>query len=141
MILDRALSCLTKLSQKDYAEFAIIGFAVFAAKLSLFLLYHRLFGPNRVLKSLVCVGIIFSAALYSLNLILSSIYCAPHVGLPWGYATTHCVKLLPFGAIQGSLNVVLDLFLLWLPLPVIWNLNMPPRRKMGILAIFMTDFL
>ena len=43
--------------------------------------------------------------------------------------------------IQGVFNVVSDFYLLLLPVPVVWNLQMPLRKKIGILTIFTTGLL
>ena len=43
--------------------------------------------------------------------------------------------------IQGIFNVVSDFYLLILPIPVVWQLQMPSKRKIGVCAIFMTGIL
>jgi hypothetical protein len=50
----------------------------------------------------------------------------------------------PDGMIQilsvtsGSVNLFTDLFLLVLPLPAVYELNLPRGRKAGVMAIFLT---
>ena len=42
------------------------------------------------------------------------------------------------GVIQGIFGLVTDLYIFILPLPMLWRLQMPLKRKLGITAIFLT---
>lgn len=42
--------------------------------------------------------------------------------------------------IQGVGNVITDIFLLILPLPAIWNSQMPLRRKISVSSMFLIGF-
>ena len=42
---------------------------------------------------------------------------------------------------QGILNVLADGFIFVLPLPIICNLHLPPKKKTGLVVVFMTGFL
>ena len=127
----------------QFAENEAYGFAMFLAKLSLFLLYLRIFYVVKNMKVMVYCGIIFSFGLYSTNIVLTAVLCAPRVGESWvGSATfKRCTKMLPWSPVQGALNLCLDLYLLALPLPSLWKLNMRRARKIGVMAIFMTGMV
>lgn len=43
-----------------------------------------------------------------------------------------------YALFQGIIGVIIDLITFYLPIPIILNLQMPFRRKLGILAIFAT---
>ncbi|KAL8726422.1 MAG: hypothetical protein Q9181_006051, partial [Wetmoreana brouardii] len=47
----------------------------------------------------------------------------------------------PLGFVQGVFGIVSDLFIWFLPLPVVWNLQMPTRKKIGVTTIFATGLL
>ena len=59
----------------------------------------------------------------------------------WEEAAANCSKTDVYGYISGPAAVIFDLFSLYLPASVIAHLQMPRRRKIGILAIFMTGLL
>ena len=43
--------------------------------------------------------------------------------------------------VQAGFNMVSDLYLLAIPLPLIWNLRLSASKKVGICAIFLTGLL
>ncbi|MCJ1455824.1 hypothetical protein MMC28_006181 [Mycoblastus sanguinarius] len=48
---------------------------------------------------------------------------------------------IPLGITQGAVNVASDFYIFCLPIPVVWKLQLPPQRKLGMLATFMTGLL
>ena len=50
-------------------------------------------------------------------------------------------KDIPLGTTQGAVGVATDFFIFCLPIPVVWKLQLPLRKKIGVLAIFMTGLL
>ena len=120
---------------------SIIGnLALFFAKLSLFLLFLRLFSPNRKLKYLVYFGIMFSATLSLSSVLVSGILCSPRPGQPWDDigVIIRCSTERYFAVIQGVLNMFLDFYILYLPIPVLWKLHLPVRKRIGLIGVFMT---
>lgn len=43
-----------------------------------------------------------------------------------------------YALLQGIISVIIDLITFYLPIPIILNLQLPFRRKLGLLAIFAT---
>ena len=50
-------------------------------------------------------------------------------------------KDIPLRITQGAINVASDIYIFCLPMPVVWKLQLPPRKKIGVLAIFKTGSL
>ena len=50
-------------------------------------------------------------------------------------------KGISLAVAQGAVGVVTDFFIFCLPLPVLWQLQLPPKKKVGVSAIFMTGLL
>ena len=109
---------------------------MFFSKLSHFLLFRKIFEPKRYMVWLIYFGIFFAFGTYLTIIPLSTYYCAPRNGQTWVTAQVDCAKELPYAIVQGCLNIVLDVYLLVLPIPVIWKLNLSPRRKAEIVSIF-----
>lgn len=121
----------------------VYGPAVFFAKLSLFLLYLRLFRPSQWTKILIYFGIVTTFAYYTATTVTFGVLCIPRPGESWMESdfSPSCRKSIVMTYIQGVFNVVSDFYLLLLPVPVVWNLQMPLRKKIGVLTIFMTGLL
>ena len=119
------------------------GPAIFFAKLSLFLLYLRLFGPNRKARWFIWIGIVASAVAYAATTVAFGVLCLPRAGESWLAATAskRCTDAQYIGYAQGPYGILSDFYLLILPIPAVWQLHMPLKRKLQIIAVFMTGFL
>ena len=113
------------------------------AKLSLSLLYLRLFKTNKVLRWLIYLGVGTSLAVYGSTIVLAPTFCAPRAGKTWTSPETYtrCNGQETLAVVQAAYSVAFDLYLLFLPVPVIWNLQMPIRRRLGIIGVFTTGLL
>lgn len=119
---------------------AIIGPLVFFAKTSLFLLYYRVFAPKKLFRYMITIGIVFSFFFCLTTLAIAVYLCAPHAGKDWdaevlGSCSRHIAL---YYVISGAVNMALDIFMLILPIPVVLQLQLPLKKKVGVLAIFMT---
>ena len=119
------------------------GPTVFFAKLSLFLLYLRIFSPNRTMRLLIYAGISVNLVYYVATAVGMMAFCLPRHGESWPLAllSQHCHHAITMTYVQGIFNIVSDLFILVLPIPVVWRLQMPQRKKWGVFAIFATGSL
>ena len=144
LALEAISQLLMRPVQKRFVGDLLLGPATFFAKVSLLLLYLRLFGKtNRTFRIKIYITIAFCACLYWVNVPLGAYFCAPKPGQEWDSPEVFalCSRSLPYAIVQGVLNVVVDFWLLWLPLPVIWNLNMALKKRLGVIALFMTGCL
>jgi len=103
-------------------------------------MYLRLFSPSRRTRYLIYFGMVFVVFLYTACLLAEAISCTPRQGQTWIEASLSkgCGGDLILGYVMGAFNVVSDFYLLAIPIPVVWKLQMPLRRKVGACAIFMT---
>ncbi|KAI4241244.1 MAG: hypothetical protein L6R40_004660 [Gallowayella cf. fulva] len=116
---------------------AFYGPTMFFTKLSLFILYYRLFSPSKIMRHLIYLGIAFNFIFYTVYLFIYALYC-PNTSKK-APTCSHSVKVL--GVATSAINVVSDFYVLLIPLCAISNLQLPPKRKLGLLAIFFTGFL
>ena len=118
--------------------------ATFFAKAAVVLLYLKVFAStSRSFRIRIHITLAFLFCLYFINLPLTGYYCVPHGDETWVMPSVslRCAKLEVFGAVQGSLGLVVDLWIFWLPLKIIWNLNMSRRKKLQLVTIFATGSL
>ncbi|KAI0180757.1 hypothetical protein GGR52DRAFT_4258 [Hypoxylon sp. FL1284] len=105
-------------------------------KLSLLFLYHRLFSLQKRSKWLV-VGSIVVVSLFSAGVLLGTIFQCVLVqkarddSLP-GYCSPPAIFLY----LSGAWNAVVDIYVLILPLHLIRSLNLTPKRKLRLTAVF-----
>lgn len=122
----------------------LYGPVAFCAKLSLFLLYNRLFGRHRWIRYLVYLGISSAAAMYTASMVVYGYLCLPRRGQSWiedGLSSRCHNQFIMIGYVRGPFNVLSDLYLLFLPLPAVWQLQLPLRKRLGIAGIFLTGSL
>lgn len=110
------------------------------AKLSILLLLFRLFSPDRRFRYSIYVGIVWTTLISLTTVIVAGALCAPRKGESFDSLTLvqRCKNEEIWAAVQGALNVALDFYILYLPVPVIWKLQLGRKRKIGVLGIFMT---
>lgn len=116
----------------------------FCAKLSLFLLYYRLFARHQWIRYLVYLGIGSAAAMFTAGMIVYGYLCLPRRGQSWVEAglSSRCHKQsIMICYVRGPFNILSDLYLLLLPLPAVWQLHLPLRKRLGIAGIFLTGSL
>ena len=122
---------------------AIYGPVIFLVKLALFLLFLHLFGRLRWLRYFVWFGIAITGCFYIPGIIVPFALCAPSKGRTWLEMsfTPKCRSLQDYGIAQGTMNLISDFYLLFIPIPAVLSLQLPMRKKIGVIAIFMTGFL
>ncbi|KAI4248072.1 MAG: hypothetical protein L6R40_001161 [Gallowayella cf. fulva] len=114
---------------------ALWGPTMFFTKLSLLLLYYRIFAPDRMTKYLVFLGILYCFVLYTSYLLLTFLLCQSQIAS----LCKHQWNL--FLLVTSGLNVFGDFYLLIIPLAAVAKLRMPFRQKLGVSAVFFTGLL
>jgi len=114
--------------------------SMFITKLSILLLYHRIFSSRRFTRVLICVGA-FTAA-FSIAVAFSNIFaCRPFRAL-WDPDTPgKCLNvkaLLRAVSVQDELT---DVVILCLPLPMVWRLKMNRKRKWQVTGMILIGSL
>ncbi len=92
------------------------------------------------MKYLIWAGIIFQFVFYTFYTADEIVYefkCTSANYLSSAYCRSSYILLL----LQGSVNVVTDFYVLCLPAARVWKLQLPLRRKVGIVGIFLTGLL
>ncbi|KAG7001477.1 hypothetical protein G7Y79_00031g065920 [Physcia stellaris] len=129
-------------SIQNYIILSILpGPTLFLAKLSVLLLYLELFKVDDQARIAIAIGVATIAAQGIATIVGNTVLCVPKPGGNWMLkASTHgCTKTATaFGVATGTLSVFNDIYILWIPLPIIWQLHLPTRKKVGVSIIFIT---
>ena len=130
----------TLLPQLFKAISLVYGPMIFLVKLSLLLLYYRLFSRNKTIRYLIYFGIAFQALFYLASI---GVYSASEATCTKGAIAQADLYLEEwiFTVVSGVFNVVTDFYVLILPIAVVWRLQLAPRRKIGVIGIFLTGLV
>ncbi|EFW19687.1 hypothetical protein D8B26_007883 [Coccidioides posadasii str. Silveira] len=106
-------------------------------KISIVLLYRRIFQTRKFRFQLICNYVLVLVALYAIVSIIVTIFeCIPIVKV-WDRSTNGtCINFTAFWYANAAWNITTDLIILILPMPVVHTLYLPYRSKFGLTAIF-----
>ncbi|KAH1544943.1 hypothetical protein KXV92_003685 [Aspergillus fumigatus] len=106
-------------------------------KISILLLYIRLFVHQWFLRTCwVWIAIIVS---FTIGTVFSSIFqCTP---VQWAFNKSlpdrgTCINMTAFWYANAAFNILTDLVLIALPIPVVLKLQLPPKSKIALCGIF-----
>lgn len=116
--------------------------AALFVKVTLLVLYLRIFHPSRCAQILIWVGIVFVVLFYVACSIGQFKLYLPQTRDPKNIGSHEVIgALLDIFAVQGIIGIVTDLYVLFIPLYLIIGLTLPFIRKIGVCAIFLTGLL
>lgn len=126
--------------QRRFPQAFILTSALLTSRLTFLLLYLRLFGSNRKTRYAVYFGCIAVSLLYLIYIPLLPVFCARLLQSSWDRPGTlaKCRKLVPYILVSGVGNIVFDLYIMLLPMPIIWHLQLPFEKKLGVSVLFTT---
>ena len=94
------------------------------------------------MKTAIWIGILWALLTYLPNPFIVSYYCAPHIGDKWDFTVgTRCADPLKWEIASAAMSIMLDLYILILPIPVIMGLQFTQKKRVGILLVFLTASL
>jgi hypothetical protein len=107
------------------------------AKASIFLLFQQIFTIQKKMRYAIWFGQAFNFALYAAGVAVAIVYETPRTGEKWS-AILDGRTLIPlqWWQAQSALIVALDVYIFILPLPSLWKLKIPIRRRASVLAVF-----
>jgi len=106
------------------------------AKISILLLYRRLFTTRTFRIVTVVMGGIVAAWCIS-SVLVTSFQCDP-IAAVWNFnLQATCLDPVVFSLAVAVTGVLTDLIVLVLPLQVVWKLHLPTRQKLTLSAIFL----
>ncbi|KAI0169802.1 hypothetical protein GGR52DRAFT_551635 [Hypoxylon sp. FL1284] len=121
-----------------YAQMMTYAMALLFSKAAIFLLYLQIFGIKASMHIAVYIGLAFNALLYTTFIPTASIFSAPRPGRPWVSIATEDNShiLASCGVVIGVSSVILDVYILVLPLPIIYHLATSSSRRLQLAAVF-----
>ncbi|KAH6991141.1 hypothetical protein BKA56DRAFT_628522 [Ilyonectria sp. MPI-CAGE-AT-0026] len=137
------ISRFIKLIKLVYAEPYVYALAVTSTKVSILLLYHRLFrsknDSNRVFTIMFWVAV-FLTSIYPLILWITMACACRPVSYYWNQylgAKGTCIDTHLFFLLLGIVNMLNDIIILLVPIPRILQLHLKKRVKASIVGIML----
>ena len=105
-------------------------------KIAVLIFYNRLF-PRKPFRWIIYGTGAFLSLMLLCGLLGMVLQCRPTRSI-WQPGVEHrCFNQLGFYIAIGSLNLVTDVFVVLMPIPILWSLHLPPTRKSGLVAVFL----
>lgn len=114
--------------------------AIFLAKVSVLLLYLRFFRIVELTKYLIWVGLAFTTLTTLGFLSVEIVQATTCMGLQ-ALSVPFCKKVNKIVVGQAAVNVLLDYYILLIPLQQVWQLKVETRKKLGVAAVFGVGFM
>lgn len=110
------------------------------SKAAILLLLLQIFTVDRKMRIAIYIGLTFTVVAYWPNLILVPIFSVPYAGETWDDMVTNprVFKMTPVGTEQGTLAVLLDLYIFILPMPILASLNINTTKRVHLIGVFGT---
>ncbi|KAI0003479.1 hypothetical protein F4779DRAFT_97597 [Xylariaceae sp. FL0662B] len=113
-------------------------------KLTILALYHRLFRPSVWAKRLIWLGIAVTTVFYAITIIVLLSLCVPRSPDTWllKVSSGACPAVqVRISLAHGIFGLISDLYILAIPIWQVSGLSIAPKRKVGILIVFLTGLL
>ncbi|KAJ8125902.1 hypothetical protein O1611_g7738 [Lasiodiplodia mahajangana] len=127
-----------------YIITSMYNVAMIFLKAAILLQWARIFAPtSRNVFWWLCYSVAtINAIFYVVTILIDLLYCHPvqyhwNKFIPGGY----CVDDNLLSPLSAVINVVLDVTILVIPQRIVWKLNMPFKKKIGISCIFIVGIL
>lgn len=123
---------------------SVVFYAVgcMAVKSTLLVLYLRIFSPHPRSRRMIYSGLWFNVVFYAISVIVTLGSCLPRAGEGGWESTKHGERCQSedqrFAEVQGVIGAITDLYVLMVPLPMISDLRLSRRRKLGVFGVFLT---
>ena len=116
---------------------------IITAKLSLLALYLRILRSQRTLRYCIYITMVVLSLFYAAAFTAYGILAIPRPGqnLLQLMLSRNAVRETELGIVQGAINMTSDLCILVLPISTVLELQLPLRKKIGVLSVFMTGLL
>ena len=114
-------------------------------KLSILFLWMRIFARATrgfIIFCWIMIGIIIA---WSLTFFFATVFqCGTRWDWNWSpifFFLTKCTDTLAMLTVFTATDLLTDFIIMLMPVPLIWKLNMPTRKKVAVTAVFMVGLL
>jgi len=108
---------------------------------SICLLYLRIFNHIKWFRiTIYCI--IAVVGLYAVSSIVATIAeCVPTARVWDHHVEGKCIDLTKFWYANASVNIIGDFVIFLVPMPLVWNMQLPVRQRLGLGLVFSLGLL
>ncbi len=130
-------------AQTSYIIVILLPFTLLFTKLTFFLLYFQVFRPLRWLRISVYIGATLTCVFYGAAFIAQTILETPSRGETWLEHSFSSEALMAnkLSVPLPAVGLGIDIALLVMPIAAVIGLQLPTKRKIGVIFIFMFGIL
>lgn len=123
-------------SQIVYIDNIFYALTLSTIKFSILLMYRRIFRSKTFRHVTLAVGLLVLG--WMIGVVFAQIFTCTPVKGAWDPAVAqHCIGTTKFYYGNAIANLLTDVVILCLPLPLVWRLNITTHRKLAISGIFL----
>ncbi|KAI0814412.1 hypothetical protein GGR55DRAFT_631731 [Xylaria sp. FL0064] len=112
-------------------------------KVSILLLWIRLFGSSKRLR-ILCWVLIGLTTTWTFAFFFTTLFqCGTRWSMNWspiGVFLSQCIESLNVLTVFAATDILSDLIIISIPLPLIWRLHLPIRKKIALNSVFLIGF-
>ncbi|KAH9887486.1 hypothetical protein F4778DRAFT_429298 [Xylariomycetidae sp. FL2044] len=122
-----------------YISIVFYNAGLLFVKMTFLLQYYRVFAVNKL--RVVAIAAIVVIGCWSTSQVLVGIFiCTPIAGFWDTTIPAKCIPNFPQFYINAGGNIITDVFIFFLPLPVLRSLNLPKTQRLFLIGIFSLGF-
>lgn len=122
-------------AQAFYSSIVLYNVAMCLVKISILLQYRRIFAST-LMQWITAGGVAFVGAWTVMICFLLTLICMPVAAFWDDSIEGKCLDSLSVWYVMASFNLISDIALFVLPLPVIRRLQLPKRQKWTLIIVF-----
>jgi hypothetical protein len=123
------------------ANIFTFGAITWFSKAPILVLYTRLFGVKKWMRITCFASLVVSAVIVFAATIYAGVKCDPKGTWTPEYAAECGYDGALAGVIIGFVGLTVDVLCFVLPLPILYKLQLPLKRRIGIMFVFATGIL
>ena len=135
-IWDMTGDSFTSMSEFIWAQQILYNPVIFVTKLSILLLYLRVFKPSRVTFTALHAVLWANLAFYIIATFIEIFQCKPMRKIYLPLLPGSCINQRNSQIASGAINVISDVAILILPIASVWKLRVYRKGKIGLFLIF-----
>ncbi|KAI9883561.1 MAG: hypothetical protein M1823_004659 [Watsoniomyces obsoletus] len=123
-----------------YIQDMLYLIAIMSAKLSILMLYLRLFQVKKLFRTACYILMVITVGYCVSFFFMYAFNCRP-LKKTWNALDPTpgtCIDVIMMHYVVGSFNIATDFAILLLPMPLVWQLQLKMSQKIGLLGIFAT---
>ncbi|KAI9707759.1 MAG: hypothetical protein M1836_000721 [Candelina mexicana] len=127
-----------------FFQYLFFVIAIGLVKMSILFLYLRLM-PTSQRKSRICTHALLAVVVGAIiALDLSYIFACKPFAYRWNGAggnKAKCFDVTLHSVLNEAINMIVDLLIIGLPIPMVWALHLSTKKKIGVILVFATGLL